>query len=360
MLRDLQSLSMIRVKRRQFLVATTAVFVGAAVPGSLLDRLAAAGGTSRWSPVPPGAASENRPAEHFLLVRKALADSDNLFGPRQAMPAATSQIEAIQHVRRTLQGADLQELLKVQVQFADLLGWLHQDSGDFSTAQFWMDRALEWSHLAGDHDSVVFVLARKSQLAGDMSDPIEAVGIAEAALRLARKRSRMGAIAASYAAHGHALRGDRPACDRLYDHATSLLEQAEPDESPWGMFFDVPYIAMQHARSLAILGAYREAAERFHAAMDDLQQGYHRDRGVYLAREALAHAGAGEAEHAARLGVQALAIGAETNSDRIFKELATLGDALCYRESTTDVAHFLTALTETAQSRSALTRESSL
>src|SRR2546421_197145 len=77
LLRDLQGLSMIRVKRRQFLMATTAAFVGAALPDAVLDQLIAGASPAPWSRLPPAAASESRPAEHFLLVRKSLADSDN-------------------------------------------------------------------------------------------------------------------------------------------------------------------------------------------------------------------------------------------------------------------------------------------
>lgn len=94
----------------------------------------------------------------------------------------------------------------MQVQFADLIGWLYQDSGDHQAAQHWLDRALECAHLAGDDNSVAFILARKSQLAADMGDPAEAVAVAEAAVKLARPRSRIAAAAAVYAAHGHALR----------------------------------------------------------------------------------------------------------------------------------------------------------
>lgn len=49
---------------------------------------------------------------------------------------------------------------------------------------------------------------------------------------------------------------------------------------------------------------------------------------MYLAREAAAYAGAGEADHAAGIGLQALAIGAETRSGRIFTELATVESRL--------------------------------
>jgi hypothetical protein len=123
----------------------------------------------------------SRPAERFVLARKALRDADNLFGPRDVIPPATRQAAVIGQAWRAARGADRQELLQPQIQFADLLGWLHQDCGDYTAARYWLDRALEWSHISGDRYSVAFILARKSQLAGDMRDPAEAVAVADAA-----------------------------------------------------------------------------------------------------------------------------------------------------------------------------------
>ena len=71
------------------------------------------------------------------------------------------------------------------------------------------------------------------------------------------------------------------------------------------------------AHSLGVLGGHAAAAAGFRAAIDRLRPGYHRDRGVYLARESVAYAGAGEPEHAAGLEMQALRIGTDTLSARI-------------------------------------------
>jgi tetratricopeptide (TPR) repeat protein len=229
---------------------------------------------------------------------------------------------------------------------ADLLGWLYQDSGDFQASQYWMATALESAHLAEDQDSVVFVLARKSQLTGDMHEGAEAVEIAEAAMKLARRRSRLWAVAATYAAHGYALCRDRASCDRLYDQALSSLDQAERDDSPWEpTFFDASYMLVQRARSLDILGDHGKAAHGFRGALDSLKPGYHRDRGVYVAREALAYARTKEPEHAAMLGIQALTVGVDTHSSRIFTELASVNEALVPWQDMPEVANFQSEVT---------------
>ncbi|HUY51668.1 MAG TPA: helix-turn-helix transcriptional regulator [Streptosporangiaceae bacterium] len=311
------------VPRRLFLKGAGAAAVAAAVPGAL----PAAG-----SPGPE--LNGHTAAARLALARRVLRDSDNLFGSRQVIPPAKQQAQAARRGALAARGAARQELMQVQVQFADLIGWLYQDSGDHDAAGYWLDRALEWSHLAGDTGSAAFIMARKSQLAADMHDPAGAVAAAEAALRLAIPRTRVAAAGAAYAAHRHALAGDRMMCERHYDEARNLLDRAAGDDSAWqATFCDHAYIGVQRAHSLSILGDYAAAAAGFRDAIGRLQPGYHRDHGVYLAREAAACAGAGEPEHAANLGMQALGIGADTLSARIFTELASLDDMLSTRRA---------------------------
>ncbi|WP_406336362.1 helix-turn-helix transcriptional regulator [Streptomyces zaomyceticus] len=305
----------VSVPRRAFLGGLGAAAVG----------IAGAPAAQASPPRPRVAVPDRSPLEHLEAVRRVLVDSDNLFGPHQLIPKAQEQINAIGVLREGARGLDRRRLLRVQTRFAELCGWFHQDAGDLRAAQYWTDRALQWSHGAGDPDLTVYVLARKSQLAGDMRDPIDAVDVAEAALEMARPGTRLAAVAATYAAHGYALQGEPVAALRAYDHARELLHGQQVDPAAtWGGWMNDAYIDVQRARSLSGLGDHRAAAEGFRTAIASLPAGYHRDRGVYLAREASAYAGSGEAEQAAATGLEALAIGASTGSARILAELARL------------------------------------
>ena len=292
----------------------------------------------------PLSADAGRPAERFLLARRMLRDVDNLSGPRDVIPLAARQVAVMRQLSGSARGGDLRELVLVQIQFADLLGWLYQDCGDYEAARHWLDRALEWSHVAGEQDSVAFILARKSQLAGDMRDPAEAVALAEAAIRqagreptgsgrrhvrLARLRDRRRPGRLRPALRTGQVRARRGGRQRAAMGAVLRRSLTSTSTTP---------------RSLTVLGDCRTAAERFRAALSRLQPAYYRDRGVYLAREATAYAGAGEAEHAAGLGAEALAIGIETRSGRIFAELADLEQALAPAASASAVARFRTAM----------------
>lgn len=289
------------------------------------------------------------PVEHFQQIKKTLMDNDNLFGAGSVVQSTQEQISIIQRLRQSYRGAGQQKLLQVQTQFADLCGWAYQDSGDHRASAYWSGRALEWSHMCGDREATSFILARRSQLAADMGDPTEAVDAANAALSMmSGGSSRVIAVAWTYAAHGHALRRDSVNCERSYAMAQDLLERLETDSAcSWALFLDRSYIEVQRARSLTFLGDYGAAVKSFQEAISTLPRGYRRDRGVYLAREAVAHVGNGDAEQACAVGFQALVIGAETGSGSIIGELESLDAALKKFPSTSSVTVFREAMNET-------------
>lgn len=264
-----------------------------------------------------------KPISFFQAAHRTLIDNDNIFGPLEVIPQAQKQIAAIGRVHRMTKGRDRAELIHLQARFGEFCGWLCQDLGDHSVAQYWTDRALDWSYIAGDPELTTFILARKSQLAGDMRDSAMAIGIGEAAAATAPS-PRLAAIANVFAAHGHALSGDRVSAEHLYESSRELIAPRPGKDVTWGAWLDESYIGVHRARSLTELGIFKVAAEAFTAAIDGLPSGFHRDRGVYLARAARAHAGAGEVDAAADMGLQSLNIAVETRSGRIATELASL------------------------------------
>ena len=304
------------------------------------------------NPGPPAAklrlpaVAEMNPIETLRELRRALIDADNLLGPGGVLPAVHGQIQVIRQLRADRRGADRQALLTMQAQYAEFAGWLHQDARDFQAAGFWLDRALEWSHAATDREMATYVMARKSQLAGDMRDATSAIDLADAAGAMARKRSRLKATAATYGAHGYALAGQRTACLRAIDGAREMAGRLDSDpESPWATWLDDAYIDVQRGQCLSALGEHAAAAAVFQQAIRDLPPTFRRDRGVYLAREAQAHAGAREPEQAAGVGMQAVAIAHETQSGRIIDELARVGTSLAPWATLPAVAGFQDALT---------------
>jgi tetratricopeptide (TPR) repeat protein len=156
----------------------------------------------------------------------------------------------------------------MQAQYAEFAGWLHQDLGDFSRAQYWLDRALEWSHAVRDQEMATYILARKSQLAGDMHDGAATVDLAAAAAGMSRPRSRLAAVAPTYAAQGHALLGEASETARVLDSAYEALGSLDDDpDLQWAAWLDTVYVTVHRARCLETLGEHGQAAEVFQRAI---------------------------------------------------------------------------------------------
>ncbi|MFI5987501.1 helix-turn-helix domain-containing protein [Streptomyces sp. NPDC051555] len=291
-------------------------------------------------PARSAAAYSGTPVEHFQRVRRLLIDNDNLLGPGRAIAATREYIEDIKRLRQDAKGTDRHALMELQTQYAEFASWLYQDLGDFDSAQFWLDRAFQWSHTVGDGDLTSYVMARKAQLAGETRDLVDVVDLAEAAQRMARPRSRLAAVARTYESYGHALRGESTDSERAIDDVRNALDRVSGDTTPWGVWLNEQYVEVHRAHGLEALGKHAEAAAVFTSAIKALPDGYHRDRGVYMARAAVAHAGAGAPDQAAAVGLQALTIASDTGSGRIVRELARLDKALVPWQRQPEVAEF--------------------
>jgi len=325
----------VSIPRRSFLLGGLATTAGAALsPRFNAGKSAAAQG------------GDVTPIEHLRSMRRVFIDSDNLLGPRYIIPAVNGYLRFIQQLRADRDGADRKALLHLQAEYAEFASWLYQDAGDFRSAQYWLDRALDWSHAVDDREMAVYVLTRKSQLAGDMQDPMGAVDLADAGVAMAVPGSRLVATARTQAAQGHALAGDSTECLRSLDQAHDLIARLDDaGHSVWAPWLDDAYVDVQRGRCLTALGDYGHAAEVFQQAIRDLPPGYRRDCGVYLSREAHAHAGAEDPEQAAATGIQALAIAEETGSGRIINELARLDGTLERWRDVPSVIDFRESLT---------------
>ncbi|MFG3517587.1 helix-turn-helix domain-containing protein [Streptomyces bobili] len=287
------------------------------------------------------------PLEHLRRTRRLLIDSDNLLGPRHSLQAVHDHIQVIQELRKDAKGTDRRDLMELQTQYGEFLSWLYQDLGDPKSASYWLDRAMQWSHTVGDTDLSTYVMARKAQLAGDTADMIDVVDLAEAAQRMARPRSRLAAVARTYEAYGHALRGDSDESERAIDDVRNALDRAAADPTPWGVWLNASYVEVHRAQGLEALGKHEQAADGFAAAIRLMPDGYHRDRGVYMARQAMALAGAQAPEQAAVIGMHALMVAGDTGSGRITNELARLDKALIPWQRVSEVGAFRAAFDST-------------
>ncbi|OXR39867.1 hypothetical protein B7C42_08064 [Nocardia cerradoensis] len=261
-------------------------------------------------------------AKFFLDKRMNIIEADNVYGSASTLAEVLDAIARMQALRQA-KVVDSQRVLRLLALYAETAAWQYQDQRMFEQAQHWAEKALTWAHQLGDDYCIGMSLVRMSQLASDRGDGASSGELAEAAKRAAPECSLFAAAAVAYGAHALSLEKNAAASARAYDDARLLIEKADADPV-WGFFLDHSYIDAYQAHSLVALGDHHAAAAQFDAATARMQSGYPRDRGVYLARAAVAHMTAGDIEPAASAGKQALRIGIATNSGRIMEPVITL------------------------------------
>ncbi|MBB5915108.1 tetratricopeptide (TPR) repeat protein [Nocardia transvalensis] len=321
---------LVSVPRRNFILG-----IGAGVAGAALSS-------------PPLAAmfadTNIDHVQHFLDKRMTIIESDNLYGAKETLPEVLTAIARMQALRRA-KVVDSQTILRLLAMYAETAAWQFQDQRLFDEAQHWAEKALTWSHQLGDNYYVGLALVRMSQLACDMDDYEGGREFAEEARRSAPPDSLFAAAAVTFGAHAQALAGEPAGSSRAYDQSRAMVDRADTDPE-WGFFLDQSYIDAHEAYSLAETGKFRSAALQFADATARMQTGYPRDKGVYLARAAVAQMAAGEIEPAAQLGLEALHIGIGTESGRIMSKVVQLGEGIDSASTQPNVGEFVTAYKE--------------
>ncbi|MEV0104368.1 hypothetical protein [Nocardia sp. NPDC050789] len=278
---------------------------------------------------------------HFDQLRMSLIESDNLYGSALTLPHVLSALDLLGRLKRGRAG-EPHGILRMQTMFAETAAWQFQDQRDFVNAGHWAAKALQMSHRLADDYYIGLSLVRMSQLACDQGEAAEAEELAGAARRSAPEDSLFSAAALTFRAHAQALDGDTLGSARTYDDAREIVAVAT-DDPKWGMFLDHSYIDAYQAYTYAEIGDYRRATAQFDAAIAAMQPDYPRDKGVYLARAAVAHMAAGEIELAAGAGERALEIGRSTGSARILNKVRQLSGMIDTASTQTGVAGFLDA-----------------
>ncbi|MFF0752372.1 helix-turn-helix domain-containing protein [Streptomyces sp. NPDC004267] len=215
--------------------------------------------------------------------------------------------------------------------YAEFTGWMAQESGDDTGALAWTEHAVQLAEAAGDHDLAAYSLVRRGLItlyAGDAQSTVELVQAAQSN----RLPARIRGLAAQREAQGHALAGDRDACMRALDRARSLLGRpagADADGLPVvGTTHLGDPAAMTVGWCLLDLGLPRQAAEALDREVARIPCHAVRSRVRYGARRALAHAVAGEIDHACAITRPLLSEGEALASATIRVDLRRLSRVL--------------------------------
>ncbi|MDQ8703249.1 helix-turn-helix transcriptional regulator [Streptomyces sp. LHD-70] len=239
----------------------------------------------------------------LLETSRALFDQHRLLGqmspPSAVVPVLTEQARSLRRLAQHSGDRTGAALLNLSARYAELAGWMAQESGDDTAAVRLTEHAVQIAAAAGDRDLASYALVRRALISYYQGDAQDTVALSEG---VANRRSppRIRGLAAQHLAQGHALMGDHSASMRQLDASRALLEQDRPDPAlpvlgPSGLQDPVTMIT---GWCLLDLGRPREAATLLDAACAALPPHALRNQARYGVRRALAHAIGGEIEHA--------------------------------------------------------------
>jgi transcriptional regulator with XRE-family HTH domain len=171
-----------------------------------------------------------------ILETHIQADAE--IGPAYLIPAVQSQLPVIEKICRMTRGSDHEQALRLGSQFAEFCGWLSHDSGDFESAMYWTDQALEYAVELDDRRVISYVLMRKSNIATDAGQPGQGLGLANAALKQDQQLTpRLRAVALRQRANAHALFAETEDfaqdTENALIQATDGMTQEETDHAPY-------------------------------------------------------------------------------------------------------------------------------
>lgn len=303
------------VSRRDFLEAAKSTTVVAATTTA-----------DPWSVVPRRPSSiDPMIVEQLAALRHVIVRDDAQNGSRGLLiHGASLQLALVETLVRTAPSGLRPKLFEVGAMFAELAGWLSDDTGDPTEGRRWTDRALDLAHASGSPSVTGYILMRKAQQATEEGHGARAVGLARSATRLELPR-RVRAAALLQQAHGHALEGDEAEVHRAADQANEALEGGAeyPMPEPFELagFCGPAYVAAQRGLAMRRLGRFGDAAAAFDDALSKWPGGYTREHGLHLARKATVMAADRQFSVAARVGRRALRVARTASSARTLTEL---------------------------------------
>jgi transcriptional regulator with XRE-family HTH domain len=257
------------------------------------------------------------------------AVNDGRRGPRQSLPIALGLIAAIERMATDANPGIRRELLRVGAYTAEFAGWLYRDICVPELANYWRDRAVEWSQVSGDLTMQGYVLLKKSQAVWDERDALRMLTLAEAAQEGPwRLPARVRAEAAQQQARGHAmLDGNLAFIESKLSEARSLLAQDRAGSGGQATEVAAHYDEALFELQVAICYCEAKKPERALELYDrwlSPETFSRRDYAYFLSLKGSAYAAANEPDKAASAGLEAFPLARETESIRTAQELIRL------------------------------------
>jgi transcriptional regulator with XRE-family HTH domain len=270
--------------------------------------------------------------------------------PAVVLPALIAQTQTVQGVAAHSDARTQGPALTLAARYAEYVGWMCQEAGNDEAALWWTDRAVELATAGVDRNLASYALVRRALMALYRNDAAETVGLSRGA-QLGSVLPRIRGLAAQREAQGHALAGDRDACLRCLDSARGLLALApsDPVAPVLGSTNLTDPVSMITGWCLYDLGRPGEAAEVLDREITLVPSHALRSHARYGIRRAMAHAAAGEVEHACEIA-ESLLTGVEVvGSATIRTDVRRLAKILSRFRTTRSVRELSPRLTAALQ-----------
>ncbi|SFQ98805.1 Helix-turn-helix domain-containing protein [Lentzea waywayandensis] len=243
------------------------------------------------------------PSDHTtLLTFDSMFDHHRALGhrlsPEVVLSSLRPQVDALSSMARSADDPGLgRGLWLLAARYAEYAGWMEQERGDDASAAELTRRAVQYAARGGDPDLEAYAYVRASEFALYRGDAHATVSFARKAAK--SRSTAVKAVAAQREAQGYALAGAADRCQAALDRAAEL--QGALGEKRYGTTSLVDQVAIARAWSFHDLGRHAEAAAILDDQMPLISPTALRARTRFGLRRALAHAEAGDVDHACEL-----------------------------------------------------------
>src|SRR5882757_1342239 len=252
----------------------------------------------------------------LLVARRIINDADNFRVSAALKPAARELYELTDLLRRSARGELRRTLLSVSAQYAEFLGWLHEETDDWDGAEHWTARAMQQAQAAEDRDMVAYAYVRMSELATGDHDRM--IGLARAAQREPEINPALRVLALQQEARGLAQAQAEADCLARLEHALGLMDRVqhpETEEYRVGYWTDIEHVETERAACLLELGRAQEAITLYSGMRTKWGHVCPWYQGVHTAKLARAYATVGDLDAATAAGLDAASLARVTGSE---------------------------------------------
>ena len=263
--------------------------------------------------------------------------------PTLVLPMVMAQTRLTLAMAGAARGPERAALLVLAARYAEYTGWMAQEAGDEQAALAWTSEAARAATAGGAPELARYALVRRAEIdlyRGDVA------GVVEHSVRAQRGRDRVTGLALEREAQAHALAGERAESERAADRAQETFAAAGAEGAGLGPLSAPNRHALVTGWSLFDLGRPEAAAELLDREVPLVPESARREVARFGARQAVAHALAGDPGRAATLALQLLPVATQVDSATVRVDLHRLWRALGRWERRPEIARARTELAD--------------